>query len=107
LDRYENSPLKLTSAQFDAVVDPRKVKDENGRYIKPENVVDEEFMTLYEAKKNCLNIKLPAVWLPHGIHGISNSEPLEIPKGHLGPFEGQVLVGDQGQSKIMRFSLKK
>jgi cytochrome c551/c552 len=103
----ENSPLKLTSAQFDAVVDPRKVKDANGRYIKPENVVDEEFITLYEAKEKLPNIKLPAVWLPHGIHGISNSEPLEIPKGHLGPFEGQVLVGDQGQSKIMRVFLEK
>jgi cytochrome c551/c552 len=103
----EDSPLKLTPAEFDAVVDPRKVKDENGRYIKPENVVDEEFITMYMAKEKIPQIKLPAVWLPHGIHGISNAEPLQIPKGHLGPFEGQVLVGDQGQSKIMRVFLEK
>lgn len=103
----EGSPLKLTSAQFDAVVDPRKVKDENGRYIKPENVIDEEFMTMYQAKEKLLDLKLPAVWLPHGIHGISNAEPLQIPKGHLGPFEGQILIGDQGQSKIMRIFLEK
>jgi cytochrome c551/c552 len=103
----ENSPLKLTTEEFNAVVDPRKVKDENGRYIKPENVVEEEFITMYMAKEKIPQIKLPAVWLPHGIHGISNSEPLQIPKGHLGPFEGQVLVGDQGQSKIMRVYLEK
>jgi cytochrome c551/c552 len=100
-------PFQLTSEQFDAVVDPRKIKNTHGRYIKPENVVDEEFITLYEAKEKIPSIKLPAVWLPHGIHGISNSEPLQIPKGHLGPFEGQVLVGDQGQSKIMRIMLEK
>lgn len=100
-------PFKLTSEQFEAVVDPRKIKNTHGRYIKPENVVDEEFITLYEAKEKIPSIKLPAVWLPHGIHGISNSEPLQIPKGHLGPFEGQVLVGDQGQSKIMRVMLEK
>ena len=103
----ENSPLKLTTAEFDAVVDPRKIKDENGRYIKPENVVEEEFITMYMAKEKIPQIKLPAVWLPHGIHGISNAEPLQIPKGHLGPFDGQVLVGDQGQSKIMRVYLEK
>ncbi|WP_194973951.1 c-type cytochrome [Aquiflexum lacus] len=103
----EGSPLKLTSAQFDAVVDPRKVKDENGRYIKPENVIDEEFVTMYQAKEKLPDLKLPAVWLPHGIHGISNAEPLQIPKGHLGPFEGQILIGDQGQSKIMRIFLEK
>jgi cytochrome c551/c552 len=103
----EDSPLKLTAAEFDAVVDPRKTKDENGRYIKPENVVDENFITMYMAKEKIPQIKLPAVWLPHGIHGISNAEPLQIPKGHLGPFEGQVLIGDQGQSKIMRVFLEK
>lgn len=103
----EESPLKLTTAEFDAVVDPRKIKDENGRYIKPENIVDEEFITMYMAKEKIPQIKLPAVWLPHGIHGISNAEPLQIPKGHFGPFEGQVLVGDQGQSKIMRVFLEK
>jgi cytochrome c551/c552 len=103
----EGSPLKLTAEQFDAIVDPRKTKNEAGRYIKPENVVDEEFITMYQAKEKISQLKLPAVWLPHGIHGISNSEPLQIPKGHLGPFEGQILVGDQGQSKIMRVYLEK
>lgn len=103
----EGSPLKLTAEQFDAIVDPRKTKNEAGRYIKPENVVDEEFITMYQVKEKIPQLKLPAVWLPHGIHGISNAEPIQIPKGHLGPFEGQILVGDQGQSKIMRVFLEK
>ncbi len=103
----EASPVKLTTDQFNAVVDPEKVKDENGRFIKPENVVDSPFITHYEARESLSGMKLPAVWLPHGIHGISNSEPLEIPENFLGPFAGQILVGDQGQSKIMRIMLEK
>ncbi|MDZ7690896.1 MAG: hypothetical protein U5K69_07125 [Balneolaceae bacterium] len=53
------------------------------------------------------DLKLPAVWLPHGILGISNSDIQKIPAGHFGPFEEQLLVGDQGQSKIMRIDLEK
>ncbi|MDO8967422.1 c-type cytochrome [Algoriphagus sp.] len=102
-----NSPVKMTAAQFNAVVDPMKNKDANGRFIKPENEVNTSFITLAEAKKLLPSIKLPAVWLPHGIHGISNSEPIVIPEGYWGPFGGQILVGDQGQSKIMRIMLEK
>lgn len=102
-----NSPIKMTSAQFDAVVDPMKNKDANGRFIKPENDVNAPFITLAEAEKSLPAIKLPAVWLPHGIHGISNSEPIMIPENYWGPFGGQILVGDQGQSKIMRIMLEK
>jgi cytochrome c551/c552 len=103
----EDSPIKMTTAQHEAIVDPQFVKDANGRFIKPENEVDSEFITLYEAREKLPSIKLPAVWLPHGIHGISNSEPLMIPEDFLGPFGGQILVGDQGQSKIMRIMLEK
>lgn len=97
-----NSPLKLTTEEFNRVVDPRQVRNEQGRMIKPENVVDEEYLTMFEAKKQLPDLKLPAVWFPYGIHGISTSEPIKIPEGYMGPFGGQVLVGDQGQSKIMR-----
>lgn len=97
-----NSPLNLTTEKFNSIVDPRQVRNEQGRMIKPENVVDEEFLTMYEAKKQLPDLKLPAVWFPYGIHGISTSEPIKIPEGNLGPFGGQILVGDQGQSKIMR-----
>ncbi|RIW13170.1 hypothetical protein D0X99_17335 [Algoriphagus lacus] len=101
------SPIKMTSSQFDAVVDPMKIKDANGRFIKPENDVNAPFITLAEAKKSLPAIKLPAVWMPHGVHGISNSEPIVIPEGYWGPFAGQILIGDQGQSKIMRVILEK
>ncbi|WP_295123527.1 c-type cytochrome [uncultured Chitinophaga sp.] len=97
-----NSPLKLTAEQFNAQVDERKVKNEQGRYIKPENVIDEKFQIMFELKKTIPELRTPAVWLPHGVLGISNSEILAIPEGNFGPFGGQVLVGDQGQSKIMR-----
>jgi len=102
-----NSPLSLTTEEFNAVVDPMQVKNDQGRYIKPENVEGAAFITPFEAKAKLPDLKLPAVWFPYGIHGISTSEPIKIPKGHLGPFEGQMLVGDQGQSKIMRVFLEK
>lgn len=102
-----NSPLKLTTEQFNSKIDPRKVKNDKGRYIKPENVVNESFKTLFDMKKEFPELRLPAVWLPYGILGISNSEPITIPKGYFGPFEGQTLVGDQGMSILSRVFLEK
>jgi cytochrome c551/c552/glucose/arabinose dehydrogenase len=102
-----NSPVKLTTEALYAKVGPREDKNDQGRYIKPENVVNEKFATLYEVKKAFPEVQLPAVWLPHGVLGISNSEILQIPEGTFGPFAGQLLVGDQGQSKISRVFLEK
>lgn len=102
-----NSPIKMTTAQFDAVVDPMKIKNENGGFRKPENVVDAPFITLADAKKQLPSIKLPAVWFPYGVHGVSTSEPIVIPDNYWGPFAGQILVGDQGQSMIMRVMMEK
>ena len=102
-----NSPVKLTTEQLYAKVNPRQEKNAQGRYIKPENVVNEKFVTLMDVKKEIPELRLPAVWLPHGILGISNSEIVTIPQGNFGPFEGQLLVGDQGQSKIMRVFMEK
>ncbi|WP_020528113.1 c-type cytochrome [Flexithrix dorotheae] len=103
-----NSPVTLSEEEFFAKIDNRQVKNENGRYIKPENITDEkDFKTLYDVKKEFDQVKLPAVWLPHGILGISNSEIVKIPEYTFGPFQGQLLVGDQGQSKIMRVHLEK
>ena len=54
------------------------------------------------------SVKLPAVWLPYGIQGISTSEVVvDDTEGKFGPFAGQMFVGDQGQSKIMRVMLEK
>jgi len=102
-----NSPVKLTTEELYALVDPRRNKNAQGRYIKPENVVNEKFVTLAEVKEKIPTLRLPAVILPHGVLGISNSEIVPIPEGSFGPFAGQLLVGDQGQSKIMRVELEK
>ncbi|SDM66180.1 DUF7133 domain-containing protein [Siphonobacter aquaeclarae] len=104
-----NSPVKLTQEEFYKTFDERRKRDANGRAIKPENdATDKNPLLLFEAKKKFPEIQLPAVWLPHGVLGISNSEIIsDDTHGAFGPFAGQMLVGDQGQSKIMRVSLEK
>jgi hypothetical protein len=103
-----NSPLKLTQEQVFSTVDERRIRNEQGRAIKPENIIlEEDFKTRTDAKKSIPELQLPAVWLPHAILGISTSEPIEIPEGTFGPFEGQILVGDQGMSMISRVMLEK
>ena len=102
-----NSPVKLTTEELYAKVDPRFRRDANGNAIKPENVENEKFVTLFDMKKYFPEVQLPAVWLPHGILGISNAQLTTIPDGAFGPFAKQVLIGDQGQSKIVRVYLEK
>ena len=99
-----NSPVKLTTEQLYAQVGPRQNRDARGRAIKPENDAKEtKFATLYELKQKFPETQLPLVWLPHGVLGISNSEIIsDDTKGAFGPFAGQLFIGDQGQSKIMR-----
>ncbi|MEM6645910.1 MAG: plastocyanin/azurin family copper-binding protein [Bacteroidota bacterium] len=49
------------------------------------------------------NFQQPAVWFPHGLMGISTSDILLNDQGQgFGPFENQLLVADQGHSKVMR-----
>jgi cytochrome c551/c552 len=101
------SPVKITTEQFNAKLNPRDFKDNNGRAIKPENVVNEKFVTKADLKKDFPELQMQAVVLPHTILGISNSEIVKIPEGAFGPFSGQLLVGDQGQSKISRVIMEK
>ncbi len=103
-----NSPVKLTTEQLYAKVDPRMERFE-GRAVKPENIQDEKDPNfLYELKNDFPEVRLPAVWLPHGVLGISNAEMIsDETAGKFGPFTGQVFVGDQGQSKIMRVVMEK
>ncbi|MDB5279879.1 MAG: hypothetical protein JWR61_4834 [Ferruginibacter sp.] len=98
----KNSPLSLTQQQIFSKVNPRIEFGPDGEQVKPENKENEKFLTAFEMKKNIPEMQLPAVWLPHGILGISTSEIVKVPKGVFGPFEGQLLVGDQGQSKLSR-----
>ncbi len=102
------SPVGLQQEAFFAKVDRRR-EQENGRYIKPSNIPGEANPgLLFEVKKDFPEVQVPAVWLPHGVLGISNSEILEDQtEGRFGPFGGQLFVGDQGQSKIMRVVLEK
>ncbi len=64
--------------------------------------------TMYAAKQSVPELKLPSVWFPHGILGISTAAILtDDTDGDFGPFADQLFVSDQGQSKIMRVSLEK
>ena len=99
-DKIPNSPVKITTEQLYAKVNPRQQRNANGFYIKPENKENETPQYFYQLKKDFPEVRVPAVWLPHGILGISNSEIIvDKTGGQFGPFAGQVFVGDQGQSK--------
>jgi azurin len=81
------SPLTLTKADLKAV--------DNGQ-------------PMHEAAKKIKSLKLPAVWFPHTLMGISTSDILEDQTGGaFGPFSGQYFVADQGHSRIMRMTLEK
>ena len=82
-----DSPLKLTKTDLLAV--------DNGE-------------PMHEAARKIKAIKVPAVWFPHTLMGISTSDILEdTTGGAFGPFAGDYLVADQGHSKIMRMTLEK
>jgi cytochrome c551/c552 len=101
----EGSPVKARKEMIFASIDPR-----DNPKVKPEYLKDEPMHTIYEMSKKIpdAQIKPPAVWLPHGVLGISTSEILEDQtNGGFGPFAGQVFVGDQGMSKIARVFFEK
>ena len=63
---------------------------------------------LYDVAKRVSALKPPAVWLPHGILGISTSGMItDNTNGKFGPFGNQVFVGDQGQSILSRVDFEK
>lgn len=65
-------------------------------------------LPLHEIAEGIPHFKLPAVWFPHGIMGVSTSDMLfDRTGGSFGPFTGQMFVGDQGHSKVMRVFLEK
>ncbi|MFT7032737.1 MAG: azurin [Cyclobacteriaceae bacterium] len=76
--------------------------------LKPEDIEKKSGLSLYEYAKKIPNLKAPAIWFPHTILGISTSDILiDNNAGKFGPFDGQMLIGDQGHSKIMRVSMEK
>lgn len=74
--------------------------------LKPENIQPHSGLTMYQYAKLVPEIKPPSVWFPHGLMGVSTSDIKQIPEG-FGPYTGQMLVGDQGHSKIMRMEQEK
>jgi uncharacterized cupredoxin-like copper-binding protein len=81
------SPLKLTKNDLKVV--------DNGQ-------------PMHEAAKTIKEMKLPCVWFPHGLMGISTADIIQdTTGGAFGPFGGQYFVADQGHSKVMRMTLEK
>ena len=75
--------------------------------LTPDDIPDTG-QPLFEVAKSIPELKPPAVWFPHTVLGISTSDILEDSTGGaFGPFAGQLLVGDQGHSKIARVFLEK
>ncbi|MFY0607660.1 MAG: auracyanin family protein [Cyclobacteriaceae bacterium] len=74
--------------------------------LKKEDINDSFGYSLYEYSKYIEAIKPPSVWFPHTIMGVSTSDISLIPDD-FGPFTGQMLVGDQGHSTIMRMFQEK
>jgi cytochrome c551/c552 len=106
-DTAANSPVKVKQEQIFSKISQRREFDQDGKPVKPQNIVNEKFMTKADMKKFVPELQLPLVWLPHGVLGISTSEIIKIPDGVFGPFEGQLLVGDQGQSNLSRVFLER
>ena len=73
---------------------------------RPGHMAAADGRMMLKAKDTIPGLKLPAVWFPQGIMGVSTCGLMELPKNDLfGPYGGQFLVGDQGQSKLMRMTL--
>ena len=107
-NKIKGSPLSLSESDLYKEVSPRENFTKSGSAIKPENDEKEVPQTFYQLKEKFPNVQLPAVWLPHGILGISNAEmKVDNTGGKFGPFTGQIFMGDQGQSKIVRISMEK
>ncbi len=101
------SPVKLNTEQVYARVDPRMAKP-GEKPIKPENDRNDKGTPFFALEQELPAVKTPAVWLPHSILGISTSEIVtDQTNGGFGPFAGQMLIGDQGQSKITRVFMEK
>jgi azurin len=76
--------------------------------LKPEEIEKQSGLTLYQYAEKVPELKIPAIWFPHAILGISTSDILYDTTGkRFGPFENQIFIGDQGHSKIMRVFMEK
>jgi azurin len=75
--------------------------------VKKEDIPDNS-EPMHKAIEKIKNLKLPAVWFPHTMMGISTADMIEDVNGNMGAFyKGQYFVSDQGHSKVMRMQLEK
>ncbi len=103
----EDSPVSVRQSDVYSRVDPRLAAP-GERPIKPENIESEIPKPLFEVADEVSGVKTPAVWLPHGVLGISTAQfVVDETEGAFGPFSGQIFIGDQGQSKVMRIFMEK
>ncbi len=101
------SPVKVRKQDIYSRIDPQEAPI-GGPYPNPVNIENENGKRLFEIANEVPGVKLPAVWLPHGVLGISLSDIFtDSTKGKFGPFSGQVFIGDMGQSRISRVFLEK
>lgn len=83
-------------------------KEPNSPFKLTLEEIPDNSQPMFEAAKKVKNLKLPAVWFPHAIMGISTSDFIQdTTKGKFSPFPGQYFVADQGQSKVMRVFMEK
>jgi azurin len=86
----------------------RWTDEENSPLSLKQKDIPNTGLPLHEIAADIPELKLPAVWLPHGIIGTSTSDILlDTTNGAFGPFSGQMFIGDQGQSKITRVFIEK
>ncbi|GAA5222339.1 hypothetical protein GCM10025777_29700 [Membranihabitans marinus] len=57
---------------------------------------------MFEVAKSVEGLKSPTVYIPHAVLGVSTSDILPLEENFMGPYKGQFLIGDQGQSIINR-----
>lgn len=101
------SPVQLTTNDVYYRASPRFTPPGQDP-VKPENIADEVPLPFFALQQELPAVKPPAVWLPHGLLGLSTSEiKKDETGGAFGPFTGQLFIGDQGQSKIVRVFLEK
>lgn len=72
----------------------------------PEDIPDG--VSFEEASRRIPSLQLPAVWFPYKRMGQAASDVvLDDRRGKFGPFAGQLFVGDQTTSEVMRVFLEK
>ena len=95
---FHGHPYGMTSASLPgSLVDPL-----------PEGLPKRSGTYMYDLKKDIPNFKMPSIWFPYIKMGNSPSGlKWDTSAGKFGPFSGQLFVGDQRGSNIMRVFLEK